>query len=109
MLGIAYKKDIDDDRESPSLKLIDLLKERGAVVSYNDPFIPKLKKYRKFNFNLSSKKLTQALLKNTDLVLISTDHSTYDYDWLAENANLIVDTRNAVNKKKKYAGKTFAA
>ncbi len=109
MLGIAYKKDIDDDRESPSLKLIDLLKQKGAVISYNDPLIPKLKKYRKFNFNLSSKKLTRALLKNMDLVLIATDHSTYDYDWLAENASLIVDTRNAVKAKKKYAGKVFAA
>ncbi len=109
VLGIAYKKDIDDDRESPSLKLIDLLKQKGAVVSYNDPLIPKLKKYRKFNFNMSSKKLTRALLKNTDLVLISTDHSAYDYDWLAENAKLIVDTRNAVKPKKKHAGKVFAA
>lgn len=109
VLGIAYKKDIDDDRESPSLKLIDLLNKKGAVVSYNDPFIPKLKKYRKFNFKLSSKKLTKTLLKNTDLILISTDHSKYDYDWLAENANLIVDTRNAVKSKKKYAGKVFAA
>lgn len=109
VLGIAYKKDIDDDRESPSLKLIDLLKQKGAVISYNDPLIPKLKKYRKFNFNLSSKKLTRALLKNMDLVLIATDHSTYDYDWLAENASLIVDTRNAVKAKKKYAGKVFAA
>ena len=109
MLGIAYKKDIDDDRESPSLKLIDLLKERGAVVSYNDPFIPKLKKYRKFNFSMSSKKLTKALLNNTDLVLVSTDHSEYDYEWLAENSKIIVDTRNAVKPKKKYAGKVFAA
>jgi len=109
VLGIAYKKDIDDDRESPSLKLIDLLKQKGAVISYNDPFIPKLKKYRKFNFNMSSKKLTRALLKNTDLVLISTDHSAYDYDWLAENAKLIVDTRNAVKVKKRYSDKIFAA
>jgi len=109
VLGIAYKKDIDDDRESPSLKLIDLLKKKGARVSYNDPFIPKLKKYRKFNFNLSSKKLTKNLLTRTDLVLISTDHSSYDYDWLAENAGLIVDTRNAVKPKRKFAGKVFAA
>lgn len=109
VLGIAYKKNIDDDRESPSLKIIDLLKEKGARVSYNDPFIPKLKKYRKFNFNLSSKKLTKTLLEKIDLVLISTDHSAYDYDWLAENANLVVDTRNAVNIKKKHAGKIFTA
>ena len=58
---------------------------------------------------MSSKKLTKALLNNTDLVLISTDHSTYDYEWLAENSKLIVDTRNAVKPKKKYAGKVFAA
>ena len=73
------------------------------------PLFQSLKNTENLTFNLSSKKLTRALLKNTDLVLISTDHSTYDYDWLAENANLIVDTRNAVNKKKKYAGKTFDA
>ncbi len=109
ILGIAYKKDIDDDRESPSLKLIEILQKRGALLQYNDPFIPKLKKYRKYNFNLKSISLNRNLLKKTDLVLIATDHSSYDYDWLAEHANLIVDTRNAVQMKKKYSNKVFKA
>ncbi|MCP4624227.1 MAG: nucleotide sugar dehydrogenase, partial [bacterium] len=109
VLGIAYKKDIDDDRESPSLKLIDILQERGAIIAYNDPFIPKLKKYRKYSFSMKSAQLTRAALKKTDLVLIATDHSSYDYEWIAEHANLVVDTRNAIPKKKKYAKKVFPA
>ncbi len=109
VLGIAYKKDIDDDRESPALKLIEILKDRGALIQYNDPFIPKLKKSRKYNFNLTSVKLTKSLLQKADLVLITTDHSTYDYNWITQHARLIVDTRNAIKNKKKYAGKIFSA
>ncbi len=95
VLGLAYKKDIDDLRESPSIKLIELLKEKGAKVDYNDPFIPKTHRQRKHNLQMKSKKLTVAMLASYDVVLISTAHSDYDYDWIVKNARLIIDTRNA--------------
>ncbi len=108
VLGIAYKKDIDDDRESPSLKLIEILQTKGAVIRYNDPFIPRLKKTRKYNFNLQSVELTKKLLSSVDLVLIATDHSEYDYEWIGKHAPLVVDTRNAM-KEKNFKRKLFRA
>ena len=96
ILGVAYKKDVDDDRESPAYVIIDLLKKRGARIFYNDPYIPKLKKTRKYDFGLTSKPLTKKLLKEMDLIIIVTNHSSYDYQWILENANLIIDTRNAI-------------
>jgi len=90
VLGVAYKKDVNDVRESPALDIIKLLMERGANVFYNDPFIPTL---REGNLHLDSVSLE--LIKEVDLVVIVTDHSQYDYSWIVENAPLIVDTRNA--------------
>ncbi|HML73252.1 MAG TPA: nucleotide sugar dehydrogenase [Anaerohalosphaeraceae bacterium] len=95
ILGLAYKPDIDDVRESPSLELIELLKERGAKVDYNDPYVPATHKMREYDLKMSSKKLTAAMLKSYDVVLISTNHSDYDYKWIVKNARLVVDTRNA--------------
>ncbi len=98
ILGAAYKKDIDDMRESPSLKLIEIMHERGAEVDYNDPYIPKLPKTRKYNYHMESVELTAANLKKYDLVLLSTDHTGYDYKFIAGNAKVIVDTRNAFER-----------
>jgi UDP-N-acetyl-D-glucosamine dehydrogenase len=96
VLGIAYKKDVDDDRESPSLKIIDLLRQRGAKVDYNDPHIPRYIGGRHYpGLELTSTPLTAETLKEADLVLLVTDHSAYDYHWIAAEAKLIVDTRNA--------------
>ncbi len=95
VLGLAYKKDIDDLRESPSIELIELLREKGAKVDYNDPYIPKTHKQRKHDLKMVSKKLTARMLAGYDVVLIATDHSDYDYDWIVKNAKLVVDTRNA--------------
>ncbi len=95
VLGLAYKKDIDDVRESPSLELIELLRDKGALVDYNDPYIPETHKQRKYNLMMKSKPLSAAMLKKYDAVLISTDHSCYDYDWIVRNAKLVIDTRNA--------------
>jgi UDP-N-acetyl-D-glucosamine dehydrogenase len=95
VLGVAYKKDIDDDRESPSYAIMQLLLERGAVVSYNDPHIPKLHPGRKHRFELESTPLTPERLEETAAVLILTDHSAYDYDWIVMHSPLVVDTRNA--------------
>jgi len=95
VLGLAYKKDIDDLRESPSIELIELLREKGAKVDYNDPYIPRTHKQRKHNLKMTSKKLSAQMLSSYDVVLISTDHSDYDYKWIVKNAKLVVDARNA--------------
>jgi len=107
IIGVAYKKDVDDDRESPAYAIMDLLIKRGANVFYNDPYIPYLKKSRKYNFGFTSSKLTEKFLKEMDAVIIVTDHSSYDYQWILENANLIIDTRNAINSPNK--GKVIKA
>ena len=95
VLGLAYKKDIDDLRESPSIELIELLREKGAKVDYNDPYIPRTHKQRQHDLKMVSKKLSAKMLSSYDVVLISTDHSEYDYKWIVKNAKLVVDTRNA--------------
>ncbi|MBN2200614.1 nucleotide sugar dehydrogenase [bacterium] len=96
ILGAAYKKDIDDVRESPTLKLIEILEDHGAKVDYNDPYIPKMPHVRKYQYEMKSVPLTPANLRKYDVVLISTDHSCYDYAMIAKHAKLVVDTRNAV-------------
>jgi len=95
VLGLAYKKDVDDMRESPSLELIELLQEKGAKVSYNDPHIPVAPTTREHDLHMSSKKLTPKSLAGCDAVLISTDHSAYDYQFITDHAQLVIDTRNA--------------
>jgi len=95
VLGLAYKPDIDDVRESPSLELIELLQYRGAKVDYNDPHIPQTHKMREHDLQMKSKKLTAKMLASYDAVLISTNHSSYDYQFIVDNAQLVIDTRNA--------------
>jgi len=95
ILGIAYKKDIDDDRESPGYAIMKILLEKGAVVHYNDPWIPKLHTTRKYNFQMESTPITPDLLAKMDAVVIVTDHSDYDYAEIVKHSNLVIDTRNA--------------
>jgi UDP-N-acetyl-D-glucosamine dehydrogenase len=95
VLGATYKKDINDLRESPSLKIIDLLSKKNAKVEYNDPYIPHLKVN---GIRLGSTKLTSKKLKSSDCVVIATDHSSYDYGSIIDCAKLIVDTRNATQR-----------
>ncbi len=95
VLGLAYKKDIDDLRESPSIELIELLKAKGAKVDYNDPYISKTHRQREHDLRMKSRPLDAKMIASYDVVLISTDHSDYDYDWIVKNAQLVVDTRNA--------------
>lgn len=109
VLGLAYKKDIDDLRESPSIELIELLRQKGAKVDYNDPYIPKTHKQRRHNLGMTSKKLSAKMLAGYDAVLISTDHSDYDYDWIVKNAKLVVDTRNATAAVRKGRRKIVKA
>jgi len=99
VLGVAYKKDIDDQRESPSLRIMQHLKEKGARVEYNDPLVPICRGHRHYpDIDMRSKKLTSAELKKADIVLLLTDHSAYDYKFIAQHATCIVDTRNAFHK-----------
>jgi len=109
VLGLAYKKDVDDMRESPSLELIELLRERGAKVDYNDPHIPKAPRTREHDLKMVSRKLTPAVLKRYDAVLISTDHSSYDYQFIVDNAKLVIDTRNATKNVKRGRRKIVKA
>lgn len=108
VLGLAYKKDIDDTRESPSLKLIELLMEKGAHVDFNDPYIPRTKKMRHYDLKKSSVPLTKESLKTYDCVIVATDHSSYDYGFILKHSSLIVDTRNAM-KGLKHSGKVVKA
>lgn len=93
VLGIAYKKDIDDLRESPSLTLIEILRSRGAEVAYNDPYFPKVGHGRHYDLNMTCAPLEK--LGDYDCVLIATDHSDYDYEQIVKESQLVVDTRNA--------------
>ncbi len=96
LLGMAYKKDVDDPRESPSFVLMDLLRERGVELTYNDPHIPSLPDMRHHDVpDLTSTELTAEFLESQDCVLIATDHSAYDYDFIVKHARLVIDTRNA--------------
>jgi UDP-N-acetyl-D-glucosamine dehydrogenase len=100
ILGMAYKKDVDDPRESPSFELLDLLLKKGARVAYNDPHVPMLPRMRHWPHlpPMESVKLTPEALAAQDCVLISTDHSAYDYDFIVKHAGLVIDTRNATKK-----------
>lgn len=93
VLGLAYKRDIDDLRESPSLTIIELLREKGAVVSYNDPFFATVGRGRHYDLNMTNTPLEN--LGQYDAVLIVTDHTSYDYKAIVEQAQLVIDTRNA--------------
>jgi len=96
LLGVAYKKDIDDPRESPSFVLMELLEAGGAILSYNDPHVPRLPEMRHHHVaDMTSTELTPEFLASQDCVLIATDHSAYDCDFIVRHAPLVVDTRNA--------------
>ncbi len=96
MLGLAYKKDVDDPRESPSFKLLELLEQKGAKVVFNDPHIPTFPTMRHYmHLKVKAVELTEEVLSSVDAVLIVTDHSSYDYERLVKHAPLVIDTRNA--------------
>ena len=99
VLGVAYKKDVDDLRESPSLKIMQLLGERGASVEYSDPYFPQLHKMRHYDYSeMRSAALTPTNIGTYDCVVIATDHTSYDYQAIVESAQLVVDTRNATRR-----------
>ncbi|MEM6730480.1 MAG: nucleotide sugar dehydrogenase [Myxococcota bacterium] len=95
VLGLAYKRDVDDSRESPSFKVIELLQERGAAVDYHDPHVPQAPSKRDYDLSLKSIDLTNEAISGYDVVLIVTDHSAVDYQKIVDHAQLVIDTRNA--------------
>ena len=110
VLGVAYKKDVDDARESPSFVLMDLLRQGGAVLTYNDPHVPLLPRTRqRGESDMASSPLTPEFLAGQDCVLIATDHSAYDYPLIVRHAQLVVDTRNATRDVKEGREKIVKA
>jgi UDP-N-acetyl-D-glucosamine dehydrogenase len=110
LLGMAYKKDVDDSRESPGLELMEILLQKGAVVSYNDPHIPRLPRTRRHPArDMESTELTTEYLRSRDCVVIVTDHTAYDWERIVEHAPLIVDTRNATRGLRNTGGRVVRA
>jgi len=102
ILGVAYKKDVDDARESPALAIMDLLQNKEAVILYHDPYIAALPAFRKYNFKLKSSPLTKGLLQRIDAAVVVTDHSSIDYSWVVKHAPLVIDTRNVTKNMKRW-------
>ena len=110
IIGLAYKKDVDDVRESPSIRLIELFGRRGALVDYHDPHVPETPEYCAGKMpNLRSVTLTPAAVKRYDAVVIATNHSGIDYALLGKHADLVVDTRNAMAGIGKIKGRVAKA
>lgn len=95
VLGIAYKRDVDDMRESPSTEIMELLQEKGANVAYSDPHVPVFPAMREHHFDLHSENISAEMLRQYDCVVLATAHSAFDYEFIAQHAQLIVDTRGA--------------
>ena len=110
ILGVAYKKDVDDVRESPALEIMELLQAKGASLSYSDPYIPRLHKMRAYDFShMSSLQLTENVLKDHDIAVITTDHTSFDYQFIVDHATIVVDTRNATRNVKQGRSKIVRA
>jgi UDP-N-acetyl-D-glucosamine dehydrogenase len=106
ILGVAYKKDVDDLRESPTLKIMQLLQQRGAQLDYNDPYFPQLHKMRHYNYeDMKSVQLNPQTIGSYDAVIVATDHSSYDYSAIVDAAKLVVDARNATRRVMRHRDK----
>ena len=109
VLGLAYKSDVDDVRESPSFEIIEKLAALGAKVDYTDPHVPETHEMRHHNLQMKSVKLTPASLKKYDCCIIATNHKAFDWEFVVKHAKLIVDTRNALKGIKTRAGQVVSA
>ncbi len=107
VVGVAYKKDIEDVRESPALIIMELLRKEGAILSYHDPYVPVIEPHGGSTMHLESIQLTPNVLQEADCVLIITDHSAIDYDQIVQYAPLVVDTRNATKDVRQMREKIF--
>jgi UDP-N-acetyl-D-glucosamine dehydrogenase len=99
VLGIAYKKNIDDSRESPSVEIMEILRKKEAIISYSDPFLPHFPKMREHSFNLSSIEVTPANIKSYDAIMLSTTHDAFDYEMIKNNAQLLIDCRGYYHRE----------
>jgi len=102
ILGIAYKKNVDDMRESPAVSIMEMLREQGARLSYHDPYVPQFPLLRKHTFELSSVELNEETIGQIDCVIIATDHDVVDYEFVRQHARLIVDTRGVYRGREKH-------
>ena len=93
VLGIAYKKNVDDMRESPSVEIMELIEAKGGIVAYADPHVPVFPKMRGHHFSLSSEPLTAENLSRFDVIVLATDHDSFDYNMIRRHAQLLVDSR----------------
>jgi UDP-N-acetyl-D-glucosamine dehydrogenase len=109
VIGLAYKPNVDDTRETPAAEVIRLLADRGAEVAYHDPLVPTFPKMRNYSFSMESVELKPDRLADTDCVIIVTDHDAVDWDALSDHAPLIVDTRNAIGREKAVRGRVVRA
>lgn len=100
ILGLAYKKNVDDTRESPAVEIIALLQKRGAFIEYSDPHVPNFPNKRDYRFNLKSVPITEDSLKEFDCVVLATDHDDFDYELLVRHSSLIIDTRGKFKEEK---------
>ncbi|MDA7961032.1 MAG: nucleotide sugar dehydrogenase [Gammaproteobacteria bacterium] len=99
VLGVAYKKNVGDMRESPALKIMQILREQGANISYADPHVPKIEKLRGYDFNMAAEKLSAELLAQSDLVILCADHARFDYAMIKRHSALLLDTRGAMREQ----------
>ena len=99
VLGIAFKKDIQDTRESPGIELMKILKKKGAKINFSDPHVPIFPNNRKINFKLSSVKLTSKSIKSYDLIVLATNHKKFNYSMIQKNAKIIIDTRGVYSRQ----------
>ena len=102
VLGIAYKKNVDDMRESPSVQLMEILKRNGAIVSYSDPHVLSFPQMREHRFDLNSTELTAENLASHDAVILATNHDAFDYDYIRQHSQLIIDTRGVYRDNHKH-------
>lgn len=109
IIGVAYKPDVDDLRESPALKVIDMLEKEKAEVLYHDPYVPEIPETRKYKIKKKSVPLTKELLESADLVIITTNHSNIDYEFIRKHSKLILDTRNVYKTKGLSEGNVWKA
>jgi UDP-N-acetyl-D-glucosamine dehydrogenase len=109
VLGVAYKRDVDDPRESPAFEILELLQRRGATVTYSDPHVPSLPAMRRHTIRLDSTPLTAKFLASQDCVVVVTDHILFDYRLIARHSQLVVDTRNALAGVPRGAGRVVKA
>lgn len=99
VLGISYKKNVDDMRESPSVAIMELIQEKGGILAYSDPHVPSFPKMRKHNFHMTDTPITKEILSNHDAVVIATNHDKFDYKLIKENSRLIIDTRGVYRER----------